>query len=82
MTWIISFAERVRPFRIFGTSEWAKEIKKNPPVAIHNPGCQGYCNTSSCRVYAELDIVPTKELARTRTKETRLPSLLSSQKNS
>ncbi|CAN9352855.1 unnamed protein product [Alternaria alternata] len=32
ITWIISFAERVRPFRIFGTSEWAKEIKKNPPL--------------------------------------------------
>ena len=48
ITWIISFAERVRPFRIFGTSERAKEIKKNPPVAIHNPGCQGYCNTARC----------------------------------
>jgi hypothetical protein len=55
ITWIISFAERVRPFRIFGTSEWAKEIKKNPPVAIHNPGCQGYCNTSRCTRAARCD---------------------------
>ncbi|KAI1676064.1 hypothetical protein KJE20_14350 [Pyrenophora tritici-repentis] len=55
MTWIISFAERVRPFRIFGTSEWAKEIKKNPPVTIHNPGCQGYCNTSRCTRAARCD---------------------------
>ena len=46
MTWIIFFAERVQPLRIFKTSEWAKEIKKNLPVAIYNPGCRGYCNTA------------------------------------
>ena len=47
-TWIISYKEPVRSFRLFGTSEFSKVINKHPTIHRHNPGCQGYCNTARC----------------------------------
>jgi len=47
-TWIVSFQQPVRSFSLFGTSEYSKEIKKNPPIQLHNPGCQGFCNPARC----------------------------------
>jgi len=52
ITWIVSFLEPVRPFRIFNASDLAKAIHKNPAIARHNPGCQGYCNPAKCTRYA------------------------------
>ena len=48
MTWIVSYREPVRAFRLFGTSDYSKEIRKNPPIQRHEDGCQGYCNPSRC----------------------------------
>lgn len=47
-TWIVSYKEPVRSFRLFGTSELSKVINKHPTIQRHNPGCQSYCNTSRC----------------------------------
>lgn len=47
-TWIISYKEPVRSFRLFGTSQFSKEIHKHPTIQRHNPGCQGYCNAARC----------------------------------
>ena len=47
-TWIVSFREPVRSFRLFGTSEFSKEIKKRPAIQRHDPGCQGFCNPARC----------------------------------
>ncbi|KAF7572879.1 hypothetical protein PtrM4_077840 [Pyrenophora tritici-repentis] len=47
-TWIISFTRPVRSFRLFGTGDYAHEIKKNSPAMLHDPGCLGYCKTSRC----------------------------------
>lgn len=47
-TWIISYRQPVRSFRLFGTSDFAKEIRKHPAVQRHEDGCQGYCNSSRC----------------------------------
>jgi len=48
ITWIISFPTPVRAFRLFGQSDYSKEIRKNPPISLHNPGCQGYCKITNC----------------------------------
>ena len=48
-TWIISFQQSVRPFRLFGTSNFAQVIKKRPVIQRHDPGCQGFCNPVKCR---------------------------------
>jgi hypothetical protein len=47
-TWIVSYKEPVRSFRLFGTSQFSKEIHKHPTIQQHNPGCQGYCNAARC----------------------------------
>jgi hypothetical protein len=47
-TWIVSYKEPVRSFRLFGTSEFSKAINKHPTIQRHNPGCQSYCNTARC----------------------------------
>jgi hypothetical protein len=47
-TWIVSYKEPVRSFRLFGTSEFSKIINKHPTIQRHNPGCQTYCNTAHC----------------------------------
>jgi hypothetical protein len=47
-TWIVSYKEPVRSFRLFGTSEFSKVINKHPTIQRHNPGCQTYCNTAHC----------------------------------
>jgi hypothetical protein len=31
-----------------GTSEYSREIRKNPAIQQHNPGCQGYCIPTRC----------------------------------
>ena len=48
ITWIVSFTSPVRAFRLFGQSEYAKVIRKNPPITLHNPGCLGYCKIANC----------------------------------
>lgn len=48
ITWIVSYKEPVRSFRLFGTSQFSKEIHKHPTIQRHNPGCQGYCNAARC----------------------------------
>jgi hypothetical protein len=45
-TWIVSYKDPVRSFRLFGTSEFSKVINKHPTIQRHNPGCQTYCNTA------------------------------------
>ena len=47
-TWIVSYKEPVRSFRLFGTSQFSKEIHKHATIQRHNPGCQGYCNAARC----------------------------------
>ena len=47
-TWIISYKHKVRSFRLFGTSDYAKEIRKRPQLQRHYDGCQGYCNPARC----------------------------------
>jgi hypothetical protein len=47
-TWIVSYKEPVRSFRLFGTSQFSKEIHKHPTIQRHNLGCQGYCNAARC----------------------------------
>ena len=47
-TWIVSYKEPVRSFRLFGTSEFSKVINKHPTIRQHNPGCQSYCNPACC----------------------------------
>jgi hypothetical protein len=47
-TWIVSYKEPVRSFRLFGTSAFSKIINKHPTIQRHNPGCQGYCNAARC----------------------------------
>ena len=47
-TWIVSYKEPVRSFRLFGSSQFSKEIYKHPTIQRHNPGCQGYCNAARC----------------------------------
>src|SRR6195952_2372418 len=51
ITWIVSFTRSVRPFRLFNVSDAAKAIEKKSPIAIHSPGCQGYCNPMKCTRY-------------------------------
>jgi hypothetical protein len=48
-TFIISFLQPVKAFRLFSTSEMSKLIDKKPLLRIHNPGCQGYCSGSKCK---------------------------------
>jgi hypothetical protein len=47
-TWIVSYKEPVRSFRLFGSSQFSKEIHKHPTIQRHNPGCQQYCNAARC----------------------------------
>ncbi|KAF6515080.1 hypothetical protein HZS61_004986 [Fusarium oxysporum f. sp. conglutinans] len=47
-TWIISFLQPVRPFRLFGTSSLARTIEKKCMPTRHNPGCQGYHTNRFC----------------------------------
>jgi hypothetical protein len=47
-TWIVSYKEPVRSFRLFSTSQFSKEIHKHPTIQRHDPGCQGYCNAARC----------------------------------
>lgn len=48
-TFIVSFLQPVRPFRLFSTSEMAKLVNKKPPLRLHDPGCQGYCAGTRCK---------------------------------
>src|SRR6195952_4226965 len=51
ITWIVSFTKPVRAFRLFNVSDASKIIEKKSPIAIHSPGCQGYCNPLKCTRY-------------------------------
>ena len=48
ITWIISYRQPVRAFRLFGISDYSKEIRKQPAILRHEEGCQGYCNPRRC----------------------------------
>lgn len=52
ITWIVSFREPVRAFRLFNTSSTSKLIEKRAPIIRHTPGCQGWCNPAKCTRYA------------------------------
>lgn len=45
---IVSFLQKVRPFRLFATSGPARLIEKRTPPSRHNPGCQGYHPSRVC----------------------------------
>lgn len=47
-TWIVSFLERPPSFRLFNTSQRARQVTKQPPIRRHDPGCQGYCHPPKC----------------------------------
>jgi hypothetical protein len=47
-SWLVSFKEPVRPFRVFNASGLSRLIVKKETARIHDPGCQGYCNTKRC----------------------------------
>jgi hypothetical protein len=47
-TWIISYKEPVRSFRLFRTSKLSKVINKHPTIQQHNLGYQSYCNSARC----------------------------------
>ena len=47
-TWIISYKNPVPSFRLFGVSDYSKEIRKHPTIQRHDAGCQGYCNPARC----------------------------------
>lgn len=51
-TWIVSFLQPVRGFRLFGVSGFSRPITKKVPIELHNPGCQGYCNNRRCHKVA------------------------------
>ena len=61
MTWIISFLAPVRPFRLFNTSDLAKEINKKPAISRHDPGCQSFCNPARCVRYARCSNCGTRK---------------------
>ncbi|ESZ90019.1 hypothetical protein SBOR_9590 [Sclerotinia borealis F-4128] len=48
ITWVVSFLEPVRGFRLFNASELVREIKAKPTITRHNTGCQGWCNPTRC----------------------------------
>ncbi|ESZ89587.1 hypothetical protein SBOR_10028 [Sclerotinia borealis F-4128] len=48
ITWVVSFLEPVRGFRLFNASELAREIKAKPTITRHDTGCQGWCNPTRC----------------------------------
>lgn len=48
-TFIVSFLQPVRPFRLFSASAQSQLISKKPRLNLHDPGCQGYCRGSSCK---------------------------------
>ena len=52
LTWIVSFLDPVKPFKLFGTSENARRIDKKSSISRHDPGCQGFCNPSKCTRYS------------------------------
>lgn len=60
ITWIVSFLQPVRPFRLFNAGETSKLIEKRQPVTRHNPGCQGYCNPAKCTRYARCSHCATR----------------------
>lgn len=45
---IVSFLQKVRPFRLFAASGPARMIEKRTPPSRHNPGCQGYHPSRVC----------------------------------
>ena len=47
-TWIVSFLEPVRAFRLFDESDWSSLIRPREKVCLHDLGCQGYCNLRRC----------------------------------
>lgn len=52
ITWLISFKSRVKPFRLFNTSQESKLKEKKTPIVRHDPGCQGFCNPAKCTRYS------------------------------
>lgn len=48
VTLIVSFTEKVRPFKLFGSSAMARLIDKAPAVHRHDPGCQGWHSGRNC----------------------------------
>ncbi|KAM5357327.1 hypothetical protein ACJZ2D_016375 [Fusarium nematophilum] len=47
-TWIASFLQPVKPFRLFGVSALSRQIEKKASIQRHNPGCQGYHTSRYC----------------------------------
>ncbi|RYP42584.1 hypothetical protein DL767_000108 [Monosporascus sp. MG133] len=47
-TWIVSFREEVRKFRLFYASDLSRQVKKSLLIIRHDPGCQGYHTTRFC----------------------------------
>lgn len=47
-TWIASFLQPVRSFRLFGKSAVARPVEKSPRIERHNPGCQGFHPNRYC----------------------------------
>ena len=45
---IVSFLQKVRPFRLFGASGPARLMEKRTPSSRHNPDCQGYHPSRVC----------------------------------
>jgi hypothetical protein len=60
ITWVVSFLNPVRPFRLFNSSELSKSINKSPIITRHDPGCQGFCNPAKCNRYARCNICSTR----------------------
>src|SRR5436190_11089075 len=60
ITWIVSFLNPVRPFRLFNASELSKVIDKKPTNTRHDPGCQGFCNPAKCIRYARCSVCGTR----------------------
>ncbi|KAL1971882.1 hypothetical protein VTN31DRAFT_1970 [Thermomyces dupontii] len=48
MTWIVSFLENPKSFRLFKISGKSRLIQKQQPITRHNPGCQGCCHPPRC----------------------------------
>ena len=48
-TFIVSFLQPVRPFRLFSASAQSQLVSKKPRLILHDPGCQGYCRGASCK---------------------------------
>ncbi|OLN95748.1 hypothetical protein CCHL11_02791 [Colletotrichum chlorophyti] len=48
VSWVISFAVEVSPFRLFNQSSRSQLIKKKRTLIRHDPGCQGYHSNRYC----------------------------------